>query len=80
MVKDYPPYLDRPKTPSIPIINLKDDNFGAVLNCAIRYCLDRQSYMPSKIIDYVRPLLPYLSYRTVNCMWNDVRSADKFGG
>jgi len=23
-----------------------DDFFGAVLNCAVRYCLGRRSYMP----------------------------------
>lgn len=63
-----------------PILNLEDEDFGAVLNCAIRYCLGRQSYMPSLVIDYIRPLLPYLSRRTVKVMWNDVRSADQFGG
>jgi len=25
-------------------IDVKDDNFGAVLNCAVRYCLGRQTY------------------------------------
>ena len=60
-------------------IDLQDENFGAVINCAIRYCIGRQTYMPHLVVDYVRPLLPNLSDRTVKVMWNDIRSAPSYG-
>lgn len=31
------------------------DDFESVLICALRYCLGRQTYMPSIIIAFVRP-------------------------
>lgn len=30
-----------------------DDFFGAVLNCAIRYCIGRRSYMPRLVTDWI---------------------------
>lgn len=64
---------------SKPTIDLHDDDFGAVINCAVRYCIGRQTYMPQLVTDYVRPLLPYLNYITVSTMWNDIRSAKSYG-
>ena len=60
-------------------IDLQDEDFGAVINCAIRYCIGRQTYLPQLVVDYVKPLLPHLSDRTVNVMWNDIRSANSYG-
>lgn len=57
-----------------------DDNFGAVINCAIRYALGRQTYMPSLVIGVVRPMLPLLTPKTIACMERDIREADKYGG
>lgn len=53
-------------------IDVNDDNFGAVLNCAIRYCLGRRTYMPKLVMDYVRPLLPDLSDKALWCMEKDI--------
>ena len=36
-------------------------DFESILLCALRYAIGRQSYMPSLVIDYITPLLPYLS-------------------
>ena len=58
----------------------EDDFFGAVINCAVRYACGRQSYMPSLIIDVVRPMLPMLSNKTIGCMERDIREAEKYGG
>ena len=44
-----------------------DDDFGVVLNCAIRYCLGRQTYMPSLVTEFIKPLLPQLDKNTL--MW-----------
>ena len=62
-----------------PKIELGDDFFGAVLNCAIRYCIGRRTYMPSLVMDFIRPLLPYLSKKTLWCMVNDIERVDDYG-
>lgn len=62
-----------------PSIELSDEDFGAVLNCAIRYCIGRETYMPSLVIEFIRPLLPYVSNRTLDCFERDVREADYYG-
>ena len=59
-------------------INLDDDNFGAVLNCAVRYCIGRQTYMPKLVIDFITPLLPYLSNKTLWCFERDLLSPTYF--
>ena len=56
-----------------PTINLKNDNFGAVLNCAVRYSLGRHTYMPGLVMDFIGPLLPYVSDRTLWCMERDIK-------
>ena len=36
-------------------------DFETILLCAIRYAIGRRTYIPSLVIDYITPLLPYLS-------------------
>lgn len=60
-------------------INLDDDNLGAVLNCAVRYCIGRQTYMSKLVIDFVTPLLPYVSRRTLWCFEKDLADATYYG-
>ena len=62
-----------------PSINLSDKDFGAVLNCALRYCIGRETYMPSLVIEFIRPLLSYVSNRTLACFERDIRDADCYG-
>ena len=66
--------------PEKPVIDPKDDNLGAVLNCAVRYCIGRQSYMPALVINYITPLLPYLSGKTLWCFDRDIAEARYEGG
>lgn len=66
--------------PTEDVVNLTDDDFGAVLNCAIRYSLGRQTYMPHLVMDFARPLLPQLSDRTLWCMARDIKEAETYGG
>lgn len=63
-----------------PDIILEDDDFGAVLNCAVRYALGRPSYMPSIVIGFITPLLPYLNDKTLWCFDRDVTEARWHGG
>lgn len=62
-----------------PVIDLSDDDFGAVLNCAIRYCLGRRTYMPELVVSYIRPLLPHLNDKALSVMEKDVSSCGPFG-
>lgn len=63
--------------------NLDDDSFGAVLNCAVRYSMGRQSYMPSLVVDFITPLLPYITQKTLGVFKQDYepnqRTADENG-
>ena len=60
-------------------IDPTDDDFGAVLNCAVRYALGRRTYMPHLVIDYIVPILPSLTDKTLWCFERDLSSATNFG-
>ena len=60
-------------------IELSDEYFGVVLNCAIKYCIGRETYMPSLVVEFIRLLLPYVSNRTLDCFERDIREIDYFG-
>ncbi len=62
-----------------PSTELSDEYFGVVLNCAIKYCIGRETYMPSLVVEFIRLLLPYVSNRTLDCFERDIREADYFG-
>ena len=61
-------------------VDIKDEDFGAILICAVRYCLGRQTYMPGLIIGYITPLLPRISDKTLRCMETDLSKPDLYGG
>lgn len=61
------------------VFNCDSEDFGAVLNCAVRYCLGRQTYMPKLVMDFIRPLLPSLSNITLYVMIKDVETANNLG-
>ena len=58
------------------------DDFGTLCICALRYCMGRQTYMPSTVRGIIRPLLPMLSDRDIVVMLNDCKfqaELDLFG-
>lgn len=65
--------------PTRPTIDLSDDSFGAVLNCAVRYALGRRSYMPYLVTSFITPLLPHLSKKTIWCFRRDLEECRDFG-
>ena len=67
------------KKNNMPIIDITDDNFGAILNCAVRYALGRQTYIPLLVMDFIRPLLPFVLDKTLCCMERDIREAAVYG-
>ena len=61
-------------------IDIKDKDFGALLICAVRYCLGRHTYMPGLIIGYITPLLPHISDNTLRCIETDLSQPDLYNG
>lgn len=61
------------------MVDTASDDFGAVCNCAVRYCLGRRSYMPSIICRYIIPLLPELTHKTLDCFERDIAERKKTG-
>ena len=61
-------------------IDIKDEDFGAILICAVRYCFGRRTYMPGLIIGYITPLLPRISDKTLRCLEADLNKPDLYGG
>ena len=49
-----------------------DKNFETILLCAVRYAIGRKTYIPSLVIDYITPLLPYLSENTLKLIANEI--------
>ena len=61
------------------IVDPTNDDFGAVCNCAVRYCLGRRSYIPSLVCGYITPLLPELTDKTLDCFERDIAERKRTG-
>lgn len=59
---------------------LSDDTFGLILNCAVRYALGRETYVPSSVSDFITPIIPCLSQRTLSVMVQDIEEAEHHSG
>ena len=63
-----------------PKIDPSDDRFNMILNCAVRYAIGRETYMPSLVIGYITPLLSHLSPRTLYVLDQDITERRYCGG
>jgi len=63
-----------------PRIEISQDNFGCILNCAVRYAIGRQTYMPGIVIDFIQPLLPYVNDKTLYVFDQDITDQKYMGG
>lgn len=61
------------------MVDPANDDFGAVCNCAVRYCLGRRSYMPSLVCRYIISLLPELTDNTLDCFERDIAERKRTG-
>ena len=61
------------------MVDPTNDDFGAVCNCAVRYCLGRRSYMPSLVCRYIISLLPNLTDNTLDCFERDIAERKRTG-
>ena len=55
-------------------------DFETILLCAVCYAIGRKSYMPSLVIDYITPLLPYLSEDVLKLIANEITEHDTYEG
>ena len=55
-------------------------DFETILLCAVRYAIGRQTYIPSLVIDYITPLLPYLSDNTLRLIANKITEYEAYEG
>ena len=59
------------RQPQVGGVEINKD-FESILICAVRYAIGRKSYMPSMVIDYITPLLPYLSEDVLKLIANEI--------
>ena len=59
------------------ILSLQDDDFGMILNCAVRYALGRKTYIPKVVCEFITSLLPYVNDRTLSCFDRDIEDHGK---
>ena len=63
-----------------PQVGKIDKNFETILLCAVRYAIGRRTYIPSLVIDYITPLLPYLSEDVLKLIANEITEHDTYDG
>ena len=51
---------------------LFDDDFGCIINSALRYAIGRRTYMPSVVMEFVRKHLNILDAKTISVMIEDI--------
>lgn len=51
------------------------DDLGAILNCAVRYCIGRESMMPRTVTDFIRKHPEMLNAKTCAVMIRDIERA-----
>ena len=54
-----------------------DDDFGCIINSAVRQSLGRYTYMPSTVAEFVLKYLNYLDNKTISVMICDIDEALK---
>lgn len=64
----------------MPYVDVTTDQFGCILNCAVRYAIGRRTYMPGMVIEYARTLIPYISDKTLYVLDQDITEQKYRGG
>lgn len=49
-----------------------DEDFGVIVNAALRYAIGRHSYLPSTVVDFIRKYMPLLDDRTLHVICTDI--------
>lgn len=56
-----------------------DNDFGCVINSAVRYAIGRHTYMPGVVCNFVRRFMDILDIKTIGVMIEDITSELKYG-
>ena len=56
-----------------------DDDFGCVINSAVRYAIGRYTYMPKVVCNFVRKYINILDKKTIGVMIDDIDKELKHG-
>ena len=67
------------RQPQVGGVEINKD-FETILLCAVRYAIGRQTYIPSLVIDYITPLLPYLSDNTLRLIADEITEYGAYKG
>lgn len=59
-------------------LKIDEQDFGTICVCALRYAMGRETYMPSLVRDFIRPILPKLTDSTIAVMLNDCDSQRRY--
>lgn len=57
-----------------------DNDFGCIITCAIRYSINRQTYMPSIVVDFIRKYMNALDTNTIKVAIEDIDKEIEMGG
>lgn len=49
-----------------------DDDFGCIINSALRYAICRHTYMPSVVVDFIRKYINILNAKTIAIAIDDI--------
>lgn len=52
-----------------------DEDFGVIVNAALRYSIGRHTYMPSTVVDFIRKYSDILDDRTLHVICTDIEKA-----
>jgi len=56
---------------------MKDEYFGTICLCALRYALGRQTYMPGIVQDFIRAHISEIDQSSIKVMLRDIEEADR---
>ena len=58
-----------------------DDDFGCIINSALRYAIGRHTYMPSVVVGFIRRYMDILDTKTLIVIIEDIeKEFEHFGG
>ena len=55
------------------------DDFGYIINCAVRYAFSRNTYMPGLVCDFVRKYMSIFGAKTIDIIIQDIDRDLDFG-
>ena len=49
-----------------------DDDFGCIINSALRYAISRHTYMPGVVVDFIRRYINIIDTKTIDVAIKDI--------